>query len=767
MPELYDVLTDGDGFLSDFEKARNESLQARDEAETNAALTSGVDYVTGDLSNISSPSSSEIALVFSGGSGEYYEYDGASWNQIGPTVSEKKYYEVETVSDLRNLSPTSNSVALVNGRNSPNGAGGGFWVTRASDPIGNGDDGSVVVQASNGLYWLRRAVLEGPIDARWFGFDSTGDNTQALQDAINITSQVAPTRVVAPGGQQGQITDTIHLQTDGFTLEPLSGGRIEFECDTSVQGSGVRPIFQAQGSTNTYSTSLDSDITAGDCFFSVLDAALFSKGDVVRLDEVKTSGGYTLGEWTRVVRVDTNNNNVFVSHPFAFDHLQGDVTLKKYTAPKNLRLNGVRLNMNRDDDQGFIIEALGCELIDCEVIGTGQTDTGVHLIGTDGEIVRPVITGVYKPGLGYGAKVSGINQTIRGGLFRDCRHPISNSGREHLSRDLAYVDNHVEGNGITDEDETIDFHALVSGGVIRDNDLNGAGIMVRCSDAEVRGNNINGRISRGIRLFGEVGPLKRVVVKNNKIDARSFTTNSDKFPIYLTGPGSERVKIEGNEIRGSSVREIVTEAETGSVNENLIIRDNEIYESTSDAGMRLRGLGELLRVERNFVDVSGFGVWPNVPDGARFFFRGNILRGSRGLTLSDPGSGNIGIHILNGNTYDVTGVQVKDNATDGTNRIKARHGSTLDEGLIANDVTTHELASRGQSQKQSGGYIQTGIGREPDGVVVSIYSDSGSEKVVPEVVDTFTDGQFQVRFYNIADATENTSTTFTVAWAVW
>lgn len=86
---------------------------------------------------------------------------------------------VQDITTLRNISGSAGHVVPVGGDT------GGLFVNKASDPFGNGDDGAVVLQASDGSWWVRD--IGERVDARSFGVAPDGiDRTNELQNAVSF-----------------------------------------------------------------------------------------------------------------------------------------------------------------------------------------------------------------------------------------------------------------------------------------------------------------------------------------------------------------------------------------------------------------------------------------------------------------------------------------------------------------------------------------------------------------------------------------------------
>lgn len=236
---------DWQAILSGVEQARDESEKFRDESETNAALTSGVDYVDDSLGDISSPSSGETALIFSNTEGKFYKYDGSSWNKIGPTVGSKVYFEVETVSELQSLKPGPNRIALVKGFNTLPGPGGFYWWDDGTDTsvidgvtkIGSNVSGYGSNETNEGVWRL----LDG-IEV----YGRTGQ--QERNPVYNANSGVGDSTDPFAGGLQ----DTID-EVEGSTEVKVGILRIRGDWDESIDIGGEWTI-----TGGNFSTKLDA-----------------------------------------------------------------------------------------------------------------------------------------------------------------------------------------------------------------------------------------------------------------------------------------------------------------------------------------------------------------------------------------------------------------------------------------------------------------------------------------------------------------------------
>ncbi|MCS3667452.1 hypothetical protein GGP77_001681 [Salinibacter ruber] len=150
---------------------------------------------------------------------------------------------VQNLTDLRNYGGSAGHVVAVGGDQ------GGLFVARDSDPFGNGDDGAVALQASDGTWWVRRGTLKGkPLDAQEMGMrgDGNTDDTSAFRDAIAAAQEMGRP-LYLPSGEY-RITDTIevdnnvHIFADG--VQPGRWSYNDLKPDTILlheQTSG--PLF--------------------------------------------------------------------------------------------------------------------------------------------------------------------------------------------------------------------------------------------------------------------------------------------------------------------------------------------------------------------------------------------------------------------------------------------------------------------------------------------------------------------------------------------
>jgi len=199
--------------------ARDDALSARDTAVNSISATGGVDYVVTSITERDnlSPSNGEVALVLSGNTGEFYEWNGSAWNQKGPTLRDISLgpTTVSQLSDLRSTPSSSNGEIV-----QVSSDDGGLFVSRASDPFGFGDDGAVVLQASDGTWWVRQAMFNSnTVNVKWFGAKadwdgSTGSNNlPAFEDAIRAADSAGVRTVYAPSGDY-YLDNTLGIRKD-------------------------------------------------------------------------------------------------------------------------------------------------------------------------------------------------------------------------------------------------------------------------------------------------------------------------------------------------------------------------------------------------------------------------------------------------------------------------------------------------------------------------------------------------------------------------
>lgn len=186
-------------------------------------------------------------------SGATFAGDAAYWRVYQGTVPSEVPYTVATYSALRSYAGDAYAVNvsgyLVTA--APDGVAGHF--TRDDDDTTTADNGGTVIVDSSGRRWKR--VFDGAINVRWFGADGVGDDTTAIQNAINSAS-FGVNRVYAPRPASGTYTvSKLYFQYDatnnaGFNSANRAQGRIIFygdgQCD---DGQAITGDWDESGTT--------------------------------------------------------------------------------------------------------------------------------------------------------------------------------------------------------------------------------------------------------------------------------------------------------------------------------------------------------------------------------------------------------------------------------------------------------------------------------------------------------------------------------------
>jgi len=143
--------------------------------------------------------------------------------------------EIDSLDGLRDT-PTSDAAAAH--VRTPTGQSGVF-VPMDGDPFGNGDDGGIALQATDGTWWVRKDAITSPINVAWLGGDEQALNT-ALSNFDTVT---------VPDGVTIRAEQEITLP-EGTTL--LGPGKIEFSPASDFQdaiGFGSSDDIRVEGLT--------------------------------------------------------------------------------------------------------------------------------------------------------------------------------------------------------------------------------------------------------------------------------------------------------------------------------------------------------------------------------------------------------------------------------------------------------------------------------------------------------------------------------------
>jgi len=193
----------------------------------------GVDYVVFSISerdNLNA-SSGETASVILSDRVEFYEYDGNSWTQKGPTIGGKRFFAVDTISDLKSLTPTPNTVAVVRGYHAPDGPGGGLFHWNAAADAATANGGTLIASTVSGYtdgdtnegVWRRQ--YSGMVNATWFGVrgDGVTDETANMQKAVDFCEGTSGPKLYIPPGEylieQVQFGSYLTVEGAGWVTE--------------------------------------------------------------------------------------------------------------------------------------------------------------------------------------------------------------------------------------------------------------------------------------------------------------------------------------------------------------------------------------------------------------------------------------------------------------------------------------------------------------------------------------------------------------------
>lgn len=623
MPSEYDILTNEGGFLDKFEQAHLDTLSARDTAVNSIGATGGVDYVVTSITerdNLSA-SSGEVALVLSGNTGEFYEWDGSAWGQKGPTLRDISLgpTTVSQLSDLRSTSASSTGeLVQVSSDN------GGLFVAKASDPFGNGDDGATALQASDGTWWVRReALADEPIKAKWYGLEegSGVDNTSALQTALDHFL-----RVELPDGDYGEISTPITLRA-GHKITSDGTFRV-----ASALGSGVTDDVFKHTIDATVETTTSASIAAKDRTIPVNDESAFSVGDLIKLDDSDSagSGNYEKSEYCVIAGI--NAGEILTSNPIFYQHGSGK-DIERYDQDPAPSVSGVDITLTDDEHQGMLIQGINPRVANCTMRAPNSAGRrGIKVFGKNpvAENCRGVsLTYSQAIGQGYGVSITGVGGTVRGGTFENVRHPVTSPDRSVLSKALRITDVQVVGHDGTQN--TIDLHANVAYSSIQGCTISNGGILIRSGYVTVHDNEItnNGAASTALRLLNDKQAIhKRVKITENRIIARG---NSNPA-LWLQEAITDSV-VKGNHVIGRNMSASTFDLGRGAgvASKNSVIEENYVSSDTQTT-VRLFGGDDLRVFDNTFISKSG--------NPALVFRTGNATYHARRNEIRAPSNGN-------------------------------------------------------------------------------------------------------------------------------
>lgn len=155
--------------------------------------------------------------------------------------------EIDSIQQLRNT-PTSDAAAAH--VRTPTGQSGVF-VPMDADPIGNGDDGVVALQASDGTWWVRKKATEGTVWLAWYGIGGS-DDTNAINTARDTAEQIADTLL-------GDQTATLKLRDDKsatYNGELVVSNGVQVDLKGELIFGGTAPQGLTLGDTSSQTSGL-------------------------------------------------------------------------------------------------------------------------------------------------------------------------------------------------------------------------------------------------------------------------------------------------------------------------------------------------------------------------------------------------------------------------------------------------------------------------------------------------------------------------------
>jgi len=187
-----------------------------------------------------------------------------TWDDLGDPILTQPYSPrtVENISDLNSTSTQKTRMVGVEGPTVQSG----LFLPFDNDPIGDGDDGSTVLQSSNGEWWVRRDTqIRGAINVKWFGAKDGEDITTELKDALNKASTTNGFCYLPSGNYKYsstiEIPDGVVLVGDGkektkLTLKDGSASNLTSYSTSNIKGgtNDMYPHFTTEqgvgGTTN-------------------------------------------------------------------------------------------------------------------------------------------------------------------------------------------------------------------------------------------------------------------------------------------------------------------------------------------------------------------------------------------------------------------------------------------------------------------------------------------------------------------------------------
>jgi hypothetical protein len=652
-------------------------------------------------------------------------------------------------------------VAAVLGDTGSGFGAGSIWRTRSEgfsyeEAPSSATDHHVTTAGGVKLYVLPGADGRIPLSAFVNDGASASEQTVAVQTWLNA---IANRKGVADGFYE--LTEAVSVGQDvALTSFDVVGtatfSRAAGNSNTTLF-SVTSPAALSRSSTNTDS------ISRGDTVIGVTDASEFTVGEwLIASSSVDIGGGHFNGEYNDILSVDVSANEITLRRPIAADHSIGDLSFAQQALSENVNIDGLSFRVSNDpaaNHRGLSVTARNAKVVNTTILGDGAA-LGISVRG-ENIVVSPKYVEncdatFSNPLTSYGVSVTGNDIRCIGGLYRNCRHPISKAERLRWSRGIVYDGVTVVGGETPNPNyDTLDFHAQTEG-VIQNCILQDGGILVRSDRCVIRNNRIKRKSGAGI-VTGSDHPESvpySVVIQGNDIDvdAPDALTAGNAGAISLLRIWANCV-ISDNYIKTGGFG--ITSITSSSNKANNVIQNNRIQSVNSSIDFNR---GRDTRISENWLESSSANAisLSGAQDVhvANITIKGNTLVGnSADLFFSRSGFAGM---IVTDNVFNPS-IATKFNIVGGYSDYP---GLLVKNNTEINDTGIIEL--RGVADYASGDIVPTGLPGSPN-VIAQINNNLSNVAVVEE---RFSNGDFKVRFKRISDNTENFGT-FRVSWIAW
>lgn len=519
-----------------------------------------------------------------------------TWENLGDPILTQPYSprSVENISDLNNISTQKTRMVAVEGPTVQSG----MFLPFETDPIGDGDDGSTVLQSSNGKWWVRRDTqIRGIVNVKWFGAKDSEDITTELKNALDKALTTNGVCYLPSGNYKYsstiEIPDGVVLVGDGkektkLTLKDGSSSNLTAYSTSNIKG----------GTHDIYPHFTTEQGIGGSQNIKIKDLQI--QGNTSGTSGVRSEAGLWINDAENVIIEDCRIEDVR-------DDLSSTDIVDQYrsfcvciTDSSKVTVKGG--NYNRAGYEVIGIRGNTKDSVIKNIKSTQvTTSNGRHTIQVS-DVPQPERIKIDNNVLiGGGSRIindSSLHITISNNIIKNSVNAAievltidtsSSGGSNNSAKDTSIVNNTIEDGGL----EGIRVGSIDTSNNLPTEEVNisnnqieaeSQGIFITDTiDAVINGNRILSKEGNGIRVRDDnLSKTTRINIRENIITSNDTSNNNGEGAAVSIGP-SRNIDVVGNHQKFGRIGVFV---ENGV--DRMLIADNDVTEA-QNTGLDIDG----------------------------------------------------------------------------------------------------------------------------------------------------------------------------------